>query len=128
GVETLAPGDRVFVHHHVPCMVCELCRRGATTSCARFRSTRLDPGGLAEYVRVPRAIVDADVLKLPDGLGWADATFVEPLACCVRSVRRGGVRPGDTVAVVGAGVTGLMHVQLARVWGAPRVVVVDPLP
>jgi L-iditol 2-dehydrogenase len=128
GVTGLAHGDRVFVHHHVPCMVCRACRRGATTSCRRFRETRLHPGGLAEYVLVPAENVALDVLRLPDGLDDAAATLVEPLACCVRSVRRAGVGPGDTVAVVGAGLTGLLHVQLALVWGATRIVAIDPIP
>jgi L-iditol 2-dehydrogenase len=127
GVATFAPGDRVFVHHHVPCMVCRACRRGATTSCRRFRETRLYPGGLAEYVRVPAENVALDVLQLPDELDDIAATLIEPLACCVRSVRRGGVRPGDAVAVVGAGLTGLLHVQLAVAFGATRVVAVDPI-
>jgi L-iditol 2-dehydrogenase len=127
GVSELAPGDRVFVHHHVPCMVCRACRRGATTSCRRFRATRLHPGGLSEYVRVPAENVALDVLKLPEDLDDAPATLVEPLACCVRSVRRGGVRPGDTVAVVGLGLTGLLHVQLALLWGATRVIGIDPI-
>src|SRR5262245_32137188 len=127
GVAEFAPGDRVFVHHHVPCMVCRACRRGATTSCARFRSTRLHPGGLAEYVRVPSEHVALDVLRLPDGLDDASATLVEPLACCVRSLRRSGLRPGDALAIVGAGLTGLLHLQLAAVFGATRVVAVDPI-
>jgi L-iditol 2-dehydrogenase len=128
GVADLAPGDRVFVHHHVPCLVCRACRRGATTSCCRFRTTRLHPGGLAEYVRVPAENVALDVLRLPERLGDPAATLVEPLACCVRSVRRSGLAPGDTLAVVGAGLTGLLHLQLAPVWGATRVVAIDPLP
>jgi L-iditol 2-dehydrogenase len=127
GVEELRPGDRVFVHHHVPCMVCRACRRGATTSCRRFKETRLHPGGLAEYVRVPAENVALDVLKLPESLDFPAATFVEPLACCVRSIRRANVRPGDAVVVVGAGLTGLLHVQLVAAWGATRIVAVDPI-
>ena len=127
GVSDFAPGDRVFVHHHVPCMVCRACRRGATTSCRRFRETRLHPGGLAEYVRVPAENVALDVLKLPETLGFPAATFVEPLACCLRSIRRADVRPGDAVVVIGAGLTGLLHVQLAAAWGATRIVAVDPI-
>src|SRR5687768_5849718 len=127
GVDQLRTGDRVFVHHHVPCMVCPACRRGATTSCRRFKETRLHPGGLAEYVRVPAENVALDVLKLPDSLDFPAATFVEPLACCVRSIRRANVRPGDTVVVIGAGLTGLLHVQLAAAWGATRIVAVDPI-
>jgi L-iditol 2-dehydrogenase len=127
GVEHLRRGDRVFVHHHVPCLVCRACRRGATTSCRRFKETRLYPGGLSEYVRVPAENVALDVLKLPDELDFPVATFVEPLACCVRSIRRANVRPGDAVVVVGTGLTGLLHVQLAAAWGATRIVAIDPI-
>lgn len=127
GVHHLNPGDRVFVHHHVPCLACRACCRGATTSCRRFKETRLHPGGLSEYVRVPAETVALDVLKLPDWLDFPNATFVEPLACCVRSIRRANVRPGDAVVVVGAGLTGLLHIQLAAAWGATRVVAIDPI-
>ncbi|TAK26202.1 MAG: hypothetical protein EPO26_00600 [Chloroflexota bacterium] len=123
----LRPGTRVFVHHHVPCLVCAACRRGATTSCLLFRSTRLDPGGLAELIRVPREIVATDVLPLPDHLTDVDATLIEPLACCVRTFRRARFRPGDSVLIVGAGLTGQLHAQIARAWGAGDVVIIDPI-
>ncbi len=125
GVQAFAPGDRVFVHHHVPCMVCHDCRRGHYSLCPQFRQTRLDPGGLAEYFRVPAENVKADVLCLPEMLSFEAATFIEPVACCVAGLRRVGIQPGDTLAIVGAGVTGLIHLQLARLWGAVRVIVLD---
>jgi L-iditol 2-dehydrogenase len=113
------------VHHHVPCFVCHYCRRGLYTSCETFRETHLDPGGFAEYVRVPAPNVERDVLKLPDGMSYDVATFIEPVGTVIRSVNRSGLRQGDTVAVVGAGVTGLLHTLLARLWGARSVVTLD---
>jgi L-iditol 2-dehydrogenase len=124
----LAPGTRVFVHHHVPCMTCRLCRAGRHTLCAAFRQTRIDPGGLAELVRVPEANARADVLPLPDHLpDWA-ATLIEPLACVIRGQRRAGVGPGSRVAVVGAGAMGLLEIRAALAAGAEAVVALEPRP
>ena len=123
---SLVPGTRVFVHHHVPCMTCRLCRVGRHTLCPRFRETRIDPGGLAELVRVPAANAAADTLPLPDGLpDWA-ATLIEPLACVIRGQRRAGVGPGSRVAVVGAGSMGLLEIAAARAAGAAAVVALEP--
>src|SRR2546426_11339594 len=127
GVEQFSPGQRVFIHHHVPCMVCHFCQRGSYSQCPTFRSTRLYPGGLAEYIRVPAANVQLDVLPLSDELSFEAATLIEPLACCVRGVDRAAIRPGDSVLVLGAGSTGLMLAQLAQQRGATRVIIVDPI-
>ena len=120
------PGRRVFVHHHVPCFACALCRAGRHTLCATFRETRIDPGGLAELFRVPEPNVRADVLELPEGLGDDAATLIEPLACILRGQRRAGVREGARVAVVGAGSMGLLQVQAALATGAAAVAAVEP--
>ena len=127
GVEQFSIGQRVFLHHHVPCMVCHYCRRGSFSQCATFRVTRLYPGGLAEYIRVPALNVQLDVLPLPDTLAFEAATLIEPLACCVRGINRAAVQPGDSVLILGAGSNGQMLAQLARQRGALRVIVVDPL-
>lgn len=111
-------GDRVFVHHHVSCGECPSCRRGIETSCAMFKRTRLDPGGFAEVVRVPRDNVERDTLVLPDDVTFDQATFIEPLACSVRAVGKLPLRPGDAVLVIGLGVMGLMNGRLARHGGA----------
>ena len=119
-------GARVFVHHHVPCMTCALCRAGRHTLCERFRATRIDPGGLAEMIRVPAENAALDVLALPDGLpDWA-ATLIEPLGCVVHGQRLAGVGPGSRVAVVGAGAMGLLEVGAALAAGATAVAVVEP--
>ena len=125
GVGGFAPGDRVFVHHHAPCLACRACRRGDHVHCPTFRRTRLIPGGLAEYALVPAEIVRADVRPLPPVLSDEAATFVEPLACVVKSCRRAGVAAGDRVLVIGLGVMGLLHALLARRLGAEVVVGAD---
>ena len=125
GVDSFAPGDRVFVHHHVPCLECRHCRRGHQTLCATFKRTRLDPAGMAEYIRVPAEQVALDVLKLPDSMSFDHATLIEPIGCCVRALDRAEIAPGDSVIIVGAGFNGLVMAALARRWGARRVFVAD---
>jgi L-iditol 2-dehydrogenase len=127
GVEQFNVGERVFVHHHVPCMVCHFCRRGSYSQCATFRATRLYPGGLAEYIRVPAPNVQLDVLSLTDDLSFEAATLIEPLGCCVRGINRANIQAGDSVLVLGAGSNGLMLAQLVRQRGAIRVIIVDPI-
>ena len=127
GVRQFVVGQRVFFHHHVPCMVCHFCQRGSFSQCVTFRATRLYPGGLAEYVRVPAPNVERDVLLLPDELSFEAATLVEPLACCLRGIDRAAIQVGDCVCVLGAGSNGIMLAQLAQQRGAALVLIVDPI-
>jgi L-iditol 2-dehydrogenase len=120
------PGDRVVTAHHVPCFACHYCRRGSPSMCAAFKTSNLDPGGFAEYVRVPAANARHVTFRVPREMPDAVAAFTEPLGCCVRAVRRADPRPGDAVVVAGLGAMGCLLVQLARRRGA-RVVGVDPL-
>ena len=110
-------GDRVFVHHHAPCFACRACERGEYVQCATWRSTKIDPGGIAEYFRVAQTNL-RDTLLLPLSVSFADASLVEPLACVVKSLRRSGLRGGDRVYIIGLGVMGLLHVLAARSLGA----------
>ena len=118
GVSGYAVGDRVVAAHHVPCGACHYCRRGSESMCAAFKASNLDPGGFAEYVRVPAPNVRHAMFRVPSHVGDVAASFVEPLACCVRAVRRTGVRPGDTAVVVGLGSIGCLFVQLLERVGA----------
>ena len=118
-----AIGDRVFVHHHAPCFACRYCERGDYVQCAVWRASKIDPGGLAEYFRVPRENV-ADTLALPDGVSFVDGSLVEPLACVCKSLRRSRLRPGDCLYVIGLGVMGLMHALAGAARGA-RVIASD---
>lgn len=117
GVAEFVPGDRVFVHHHAPCFDCRACARGDYVQCATWRKTAIDPGGLAEYFRVPAQNV-RDTLRVPQDVSFVDASLVEPLACVVKSIRRSGLRDGDSLHVVGLGVMGLMHALAAASMGA----------
>jgi len=127
-VATFRPGDRVFVHHHAPCMQCELCQRGEFVQCPAWRAARLDPGGMAEYFVVPEGNVREDTLALPDEVSFVDGALVEPVACIVKSLRRAGLRGGERVAIIGLGIMGQLHVLLARHAGARQVIGLDRVP
>jgi L-iditol 2-dehydrogenase len=118
GVSNCAVGDRVVAAHHVPCGGCHYCRRGSESMCAEFKTSNLDPGGFAEYVRVPAANARHAMFRVPAHVGDEAASFVEPLACCVRALRRARVQPGDTAVVVGLGSIGCLFVQLLKHAGA----------
>jgi L-iditol 2-dehydrogenase len=128
GVANLKEGDRVFVHHHVPCFVCHYCRRGYYTLCQTFKDTSLFPGGFSEYIIVPALNVERDTLRLPESVSYQEATLIEPVGCCIKGTKRANIQLGDTVAVIGAGFMGLVHVQLARLFGAGRVITIDSVP
>lgn len=125
GVTGFHCGDRVFVHHHAPCWNCRACVRGNFVQCETWRRSGIDPGGMAEFFRIPAANLKGDTLVLPDGVSDEDGALVEPLACVVKSLRRAGDIEGSSVLVVGLGVMGLMHVLLAKHWGAERVLAAD---
>jgi len=125
GVEGFKGGDRVSAAHHVPCNTCYYCLRGHHTMCDTLRKTNFDPGGFAEYVRVPAINVDRGVFPLPDEMSYEEATFIEPLACVLRGQRVANMPPGSSVLVIGSGIAGLLHLQLARTLGARRVVATD---
>ncbi|NIR87794.1 alcohol dehydrogenase catalytic domain-containing protein, partial [Candidatus Bathyarchaeota archaeon] len=84
-VKQFKRGERVFVHHHVACLECHYCAHGDYTLCEQFSKTNINPGGLAEYFRVPAANVQNDTLKIPDNLSFEEATLVEPVACCLKA-------------------------------------------
>ena len=113
-----AMGERVFVHHHVPCFECNLCHRGRHTLCDMFRKTAIDPGGLSELIRVPALNVAADVLRIPSAMDDVTATLIEPVACIIRGQHSAGVVPGSRVVVVGCGSMGLLEIQVAMALGA----------
>jgi len=124
-VDIFRTGDRVFVHHHAPCMDCVYCQRRDYVQCSQWRLSRLIPGGISEYLLIPGGILNNDTLKLPDGISYEDATLVEPAACVVKSFRRSGIKKGDTVFVIGLGVMGMMHILLAPHFGAKKIIGAD---
>ena len=128
GVLAFAAGDRIVTTHHVPCNDCRYCRRGLHNVCESMHCTTFDPGGFSEFVRLPLVNVERGTFKVPDDVGFDEATFVEPLACVLRGQRQAGVGKGDTVLVIGAGISGVLQVQAARANGAAKVFAVDLQP
>ena len=125
GVKNFKAGDRVFASHHVPCGKCRYCLAGHQSVCDLLRTTHFDPGGFAEYIRVPKINVELGTLRIPDSVTFDEGSFIEPLACVVRAQRFGGVTAGQTVLVIGSGISGLLHIQLARARGAARIIATD---
>jgi len=125
GVDRFKEGDRMVVTHHVPCNACHYCLSGHHTVCDTLRETTFEPGGFSEYLRVPAINVDRGVFTMPDGLSFEEASFAEPLACVYRGQRRANIQPGQTVIVLGSGLAGLLHINLARALGAGRIVATD---
>ena len=128
GVTAFANGDRIVTTHHVPCNDCHYCRRDLHNVCESMHRTTFDPGGFSEFVRLPAVNVERGTFKLPDHVGFDAATFVEPLACVLRGQRAVGVTAGDTVLVIGAGISGILQIQAARARGVARVLAVDTQP
>jgi L-iditol 2-dehydrogenase len=125
GVESYKVGERVFVSHHVPCGKCRYCLDGQHTVCDTLRTTNFDPGGFAEYVRIPKINVENGTYLLPKETSFEEGTFVEPLACAIRGQRIANVRPGHTVLIIGSGIAGLLNIKLARAREVRRIIATD---
>jgi L-iditol 2-dehydrogenase len=125
GVERYNVGERVFVSHHVPCNTCRYCLNGFHTACDTLRTTNFDPGGFSEYLRIPKINVDRGVFTLPEEVSCEDGVFIEPLACVLRGQRLAKFRPGQGVFVIGSGISGLLHIVLARASGAGQIIASD---
>ena len=124
-VKSLKVGDRVFVSHHVPCNQCRHCQKGHHTACETLHTSNYYPGGFAQYVRVPKINVELGVYKLPEDLSFAEGTFIEPLACVSRGQRLAGLQKDDALLIIGSGISGILHAQLAKFKGVENIVVAD---
>ncbi len=107
-------GQRVFVSHHVPCNECKYCLSGNHTACEMLHKGNYDPGGFSEFVRVPGINVENGTYVLPDDISYEEGTMIEPLACAVRAQRIIGISEGQTVLVMGSGVSGLLNIKIAK--------------
>ncbi len=124
-VEKFKVGDYVTVAHHVPCNTCRHCLSGNHSLCNTIRSTNFDPGGFCEFVRVPAINVDRGTFKLPKAMSFEEGSFSEALACVLRGQKIAGMSAGKTVLVIGSGLSGLLHIQLAKASGASMIVATD---
>ncbi|MBU2565853.1 MAG: zinc-dependent dehydrogenase [Candidatus Thermoplasmatota archaeon] len=124
-VKKYKKGDRVFVSHHVPCNKCKYCLNNNHTVCDTLRTTNFEPGGFSEYLRVPEINVERGVFPLPDEMSFEEGTFIEPLACVIRGQRKAGMQSGKSVLVIGSGISGLLHIQLAKASDASKIFASD---
>jgi len=125
GVNKFKEGDRIVAAHHVPCNTCHYCLTGHHTACETLRNTNFDPGGFAEFIRLPAINVDRGTFLIPDSLSYEEATFHEPLGCVLRAFRAMQIKPGQSVLVLGSGIAGMLIVHLAKILGAGKIMVVD---
>jgi L-iditol 2-dehydrogenase len=126
GLERFRVGDRISASHHVPCNECYYCKKGNHTICELMTKTTFDPGGFAEYLRVPAINVEkGGVYPLPENVSYEEGTFAEPVACVLRGQRRAGMREGQSVLVIGSGISGILHINLAKAQGAKRIIATD---
>jgi len=121
-------GDRVFTHHHVACYSddCHECSHGNETMCKKYYESNLEPCGLADEYVVPEwNVKHGGVLNIPDSMSFEEAAMIEPLACCIRSWNKFKHHKNDSVAILGVGPTGIMHVLLAKLYGFGKVFCLD---
>ncbi len=125
GVQRFKVGDRVTVAHHVPCNTCHYCLNGNYSVCDTLRTTNFYPGGFSEYIRIPQINVDRGTFILPGEVSYEEGTFAEPLACTLLGQKKANFRPGQSILVIGSGISGLLHIQLAHALGAGRIFAAD---
>ena len=123
--DTFKVNDRVFVSHHVPCMKCNYCLNQHHTACETLHKTNFYPGGFAEYIRIPKPNIEIGTLKLPENISFEAGTFIEPLGCALRGQRLANLRQSNTLLVIGSGISGLIHIKLAKSKGIKKIIAVD---
>jgi L-iditol 2-dehydrogenase len=127
-ISNFSVGDRVFTHHHVACYSddCHECSHGNETMCKRYYESNLEPCGLADEYVVPEwNVKHGGVLNIPANMSFEEAAMIEPLACCIRAWNKFKHQKNDSVAILGVGPTGIMHVLLAKLYGLGKVFCLD---
>jgi L-iditol 2-dehydrogenase len=120
-VEKFRPGQRIVAANSAPCGECYYCGRGQENLCDDLL---FNNGAYAEYIRIPDRIVAKNTLEIPPHVSYQDAALVEPLACVMRGLEESGLRPGDTIAIIGLGPIGMMFVRLAKALYKARVIAI----
>ncbi len=119
-------GDRVFVHHHVPCYACHFCLHNNETMCREYEKSNIYPCGLSEAFLVPAWNINhGGIIKIPSDMTFDQAAMIEPLACCIRTWRKFTYDSTCSAIVFGAGATGLMHIMLAKNNGIDEITCID---
>jgi len=125
GLDQYKIGERISASHHVPCGGCHYCVMDHHSVCDTLRKTSFDPGGFSEFLRLPAINVEKGVYKLPDEVSFEEATFIEPLACAIRGQRLTRYRRDQVLVVLGSGISGLLHIQLAKMKGFGKIIATD---
>lgn len=110
-------GDTIITSHHIPCGKCEYCKNGNVSMCRHFKETNIFPGGFSEYVFVSEEHLRNVAYLKPKNLTNDEVAFYEPLGCCIRSVKRAGLRQNSTALVVGLGSIGILMAQALKAFG-----------
>ena len=132
GVTRFSPGDRVIVFHHIPCRKCFYCRKKLYAQCPVYKKVGVTAGyepaggGFSQYVRVMDWIVDQGVEKIPDGVSFEVASFVEPVNTCVKGVKQIDPQRDDVVLILGQGPIGLIFTMMVARTGA-RIIATDTM-
>ncbi|TXT55016.1 MAG: Sorbitol dehydrogenase [Promethearchaeota archaeon] len=125
-VSDLNKGDRVFVSHHVPCFKCHYCELGHHTACHLLHNTNFDPGGFAEFIRIPKINIEKKgVYVLDEQMTYEQGVFIEPLGCVCRAQRLADIKKEHSILILGSGVSGLLHLKLAKAKGVEKVITTD---
>lgn len=124
-VKDYSVGDRIFVSHHVPCNDCKYCESGFHTSCRTLHNTNYYPGGFSQYIRVPKINIKNGIHKLPSQISFDEGTFIEPLACVIRGQRLAKLEKEDSLLIIGCGVSGILHISLAKSKGIKKIIATD---
>ena len=110
-------GEKIVTSHHIPCGTCDYCRHGNVSMCKHFKSTNIRPGGFSEYVYLSEEHLQNVAHPMPENLSEIEASFYEPLGCCVRAVKRAKLMNGSKVLVVGLGSIGILMSQALKAYG-----------
>jgi L-iditol 2-dehydrogenase len=121
GVRGFRKGQRVVALNSAPCQMCFYCSKHQENLC---EDLLFNNGAYAEYIKIPRRIVESNMLAIPNNVTYEEAAMVEPVACVLRGLHEANVEIGDTVAIIGGGPIGLMFVQVAKLTGCNVIAVV----
>jgi len=124
-VKNYKVGDRIFASHHVPCDDCYFCKKGNHTACETLHKTNFDPGGFSEFIRVPKINVEKGIYLLPKDISFEEGIFIEPLATALRGQRLAKINSNDAVLIIGSGIAGLLHIQMAKANKAKKIIATD---
>lgn len=124
-VKNFKVNDRVFASHHVPCMKCNCCINNHHTACETLHKTNFEPGGFSEYIRIPKINVEFGTFKLPENVSFDEGTFIEPIGTVLRAQRLADLKENQTLLIIGSGISGLMHLKVAKSKNIGKIFAVD---